>query len=133
MSNFGSFSYFQTSLSLGVEQGLQKLQKFNINDLILLFHCNILIPWKCPRKTPFKTQCPPTPNFLKASCDIAVSSQDFCVKVNEKKSSKKFGPARTTTNIKRIRYPLHLGSRFRSFILFYSLSLNFYVRSVMKN
>ena len=59
LSNFGSFSYFQTSLSLGVEQGLQKLQKFDINDLRLLFHCNILIPRKCPRKTPFKAQCPP--------------------------------------------------------------------------
>ena len=57
MSNFGSFSYFQTSLSLGVEQGLQKLPKFDINDLRLLFHCYILIPRKCPRKIPFKTQC----------------------------------------------------------------------------
>ena len=37
LSNFGSFSYFQTSLSLGVEQGLQKLPKFDINDLRLLF------------------------------------------------------------------------------------------------
>ena len=54
MSNFGSFSYFQTSLSLGVGQVLQKLS----NDLKLLFHCYILIPGKCPRKTPFKTQCP---------------------------------------------------------------------------
>ena len=62
MSNFGSFSYFQTFLSLGVEQRLQKLPKFYINDLRLLFHCNILIPRKCPRKTLFKTQCPP-PDF----------------------------------------------------------------------
>ena len=74
MSNFGSFSYFQTSLSLGVEQGLQKLPKFDINDLKLLFHCYILIPRKCPRETPFKTQCrgvgrlifpSPNPNTLK--------------------------------------------------------------------
>ena len=57
MSNFGSFSYFQIYLSLGVKQGLQKLQKIDINDLRLLFHCNILIPKKCPRKTPFKAQC----------------------------------------------------------------------------
>ena len=56
MSNFGTFSYFETSLSLGVEQGLQKPPKFDINDLRLLFHCNILIPRGCPRKTPFKTQ-----------------------------------------------------------------------------
>ena len=58
MSNFDNFSYFQTFLSLGVKQGLQKLPKFDIYDLKLLFHCNILIPKKCPRKTLFKTQCP---------------------------------------------------------------------------
>ena len=63
MSNFGSFSYFQTSLSLRVGQVLQKLPKFDINDLKLLFHCYILIPRKCPRKTPFKTQCPPLEFF----------------------------------------------------------------------
>ena len=27
-----------------------------INDLRLLFHCNILIPRKCPHKTLFKAQ-----------------------------------------------------------------------------
>ena len=54
LPTFGSFSYFQTSLSLGVEQGLQKLPKFDINDLRLLFHCFILIPRKCPRKIPFQ-------------------------------------------------------------------------------
>ena len=59
LSDFCSFRYFQTSLSLGVEQGLQKPQKFDLNDLILLFHCNILIPRKCPRKTSYKAQCPP--------------------------------------------------------------------------
>ena len=59
LSNFGSFSYFQTSISVGVEQRLQRLPKFDINDLKLSFHCCILIPRKCPHKTPFKTQCPP--------------------------------------------------------------------------
>ena len=57
MSNFGSFSYFQTSLSLRVGKVLQKLPKFDINDPKLLFHCYILIRRKCPRKTPFKAQC----------------------------------------------------------------------------
>ena len=66
LSNFSSFRYFQTSLSLGVEQGLQKLPKFDINDLKFLFHCYVLIPRKCPRKTPFKTQCPPSPNITKS-------------------------------------------------------------------
>ena len=56
MSNFGTFSYFETSLALEVQQGLQKLPKCDINDLRLLFHRYILIPRKCPRKTPFKTQ-----------------------------------------------------------------------------
>ena len=54
-----SFRYFKTSLSLGVEQGLQKLPEFDINDLKFLFHCYILIASKCQRKTPFKIQCPP--------------------------------------------------------------------------
>ena len=57
MSNFSSFSYFHTFLSLGVKQGLQEIPKFDINDLRLLFHCGILIPRKCPRKTHFNTQC----------------------------------------------------------------------------
>ena len=55
MTNFVSFCYFQTSLLLRVEQGLKKLPKCDIDDLKLLFHCYILIPRKCPRKTPFKT------------------------------------------------------------------------------
>ena len=54
-----NLSNFQTFLSLGVEQGLQKLPKFDINYLKLLFYCYILIPRKCPHKTPFKAQCPP--------------------------------------------------------------------------
>ena len=41
---------------LRVKQGLQKLPKFDKNDLILLFPCYILISRKCPRQTPFKTQ-----------------------------------------------------------------------------
>ena len=57
LSNFGSFSYFQTFFSLGVKQGLQKLPKCDINDLRHSFHCNILISRKCPRKTLFKAQC----------------------------------------------------------------------------
>ena len=63
MSNFGSFIYFQTFLSLGVEQGLKKLPEFDIDDPRLLFHCNTLIPRKCPRKTLFKAQCSSAPKF----------------------------------------------------------------------
>ena len=36
--------------------GTSKLPKFDINYLKFLFHCYFLIPRKCPRKTPFKTQ-----------------------------------------------------------------------------
>ncbi len=49
-------------ISLGVKQWLQKVPKFDINDIRILFYCYILIPRKCPRKTPFKTQCPPPQN-----------------------------------------------------------------------
>ena len=52
---------FIEELRVGVQQGLQKLQKFDINDLRHLFHCNMLILRKYPRKTPFKAQCPPRP------------------------------------------------------------------------
>ena len=63
MSNYDGFSYLQTFLSIGIEQGLQKLPKFDINDLRFLFHCNILIPRKCLLK-PY-SKCPPP--FLIAS------------------------------------------------------------------
>ena len=46
-----------------VGQVLQKLPKFDIIDLKLLFHCYILIPRICSRKTPFKTQSPPPPIY----------------------------------------------------------------------
>ena len=39
------------------------MPKFDINDLKFLFQCYILIPRKCLRKTPFKAQCPPPPDF----------------------------------------------------------------------
>ena len=69
MLNLGSFSH--TSLSLGVEQGLQKLSKFDINGLRLLFHCNILILKKCPRKTLFKAQWVGGANYYAVSiCKI---------------------------------------------------------------
>ena len=58
LSNFGSFSQFQTFLSLGVEQGLHKLPEFDLNDLRLSFHYYILIPRKCLRKTPFQHTVP---------------------------------------------------------------------------
>ena len=45
MSNFGSFRYFQTYLSLS-----SRYFK-NYHDIKFLFHCYILIPRKCPCKT----------------------------------------------------------------------------------
>ena len=73
MSNFDSFSYFQTSLSLGVEQGLQKLPKYDINDLRLLFHSYILIPRKCPSKTPSRFSDLPTGLLCKYLACLAAS------------------------------------------------------------
>ena len=71
MTNFGSFCYFQTSLSPGVGQVLQKLPKFDINDLKLLFHS--FISRKCLCKTLFKTQCPPLPHWYPTA-----TAQQFC-------------------------------------------------------
>ena len=65
---FGSFSFSQASIWLRVNKVLQKLQEFDINDLRLLFHCNILIPRKCSRKTPFKAQCPKSYSLIVCNC-----------------------------------------------------------------
>ena len=56
---------------LNLSIGHQKLPKFDINYLKLLFHCNILIPRKCPRKTPFKAQCPPQLTLTQTGLDYA--------------------------------------------------------------
>ena len=44
---------------LRVGKGIKKTLNFDRNELRFLFHCGILIPRKCPRKTHFNTQCPP--------------------------------------------------------------------------
>ena len=54
-----NFSYFQISLWLGVDKGLQKLPKSDKNELRLLFDCFILISRKCPLKIPFQHTVPP--------------------------------------------------------------------------
>ena len=54
LPTFGSFSFFQASLWLGVDKVLQKLTKSYKSELRHLFQCCILIPRKCPRKTPFQ-------------------------------------------------------------------------------
>ena len=58
-TNFGSFSYFQASLWLGVDKVLQKLTKSYKLELRYLFQCCILTPRKCPRKNPFPHTVPP--------------------------------------------------------------------------
>ena len=59
LPTFGSFSFFQASLWLGVDKVLQKLTKSYKSELRHLFQCCILIPRKCPRKTPFQHTVPP--------------------------------------------------------------------------
>ena len=54
LPTFGSFSFFQASLWLGVNKVLQTLTKSYKNELRHLFQCCILIPRKCPHKTPFQ-------------------------------------------------------------------------------
>ena len=53
LSNFGTFNYFQLSILLGVDKGLQELKKSDKNQLRLLLHFCSLIPRKWPHKTPF--------------------------------------------------------------------------------
>ena len=61
LPSFGSFSFFQASLWLSVDKVLQKLTKSYKSELRHLFQCCILIPRKCPRKTPFQHTVPLTP------------------------------------------------------------------------
>ena len=59
LQTFGSFSFFQVSIGLGVDKVLYKLTKSYKSELRHLFQCCILIPRKCLRKPHFNTQCPP--------------------------------------------------------------------------
>ena len=63
LSMFGSFSFFQESIWLRVDKVLRKLTKLYENELRHLFQCCILIPRKCPRKTPFQYTVPPSPSL----------------------------------------------------------------------
>ena len=54
LPTFGSFSFFQASLWLGVDKVLQKLSKSYKSELRNLFQCCILIPRKYPCKIPFQ-------------------------------------------------------------------------------
>ena len=54
LPTFGSFSFFQSSLWLGVDKVLQKLTKSYKLELKYLFQCCISIPRKCPCKTPLQ-------------------------------------------------------------------------------
>ena len=49
-------------ISLGLARVLKKLLKFD-RKVRFQFHCDILIPRKCLRKTLFNSQCPGTPSF----------------------------------------------------------------------
>ena len=56
--SFGSFSFFQASLWLGVDKVLLELTKSLKGELRHAFQCCILIPRKCPNKTPFQQIVP---------------------------------------------------------------------------
>ena len=58
LPTFGSFSFFQAFLWLGVDKVLQKQTKSYKNELRHSFQHCILIPGKCPRKTPFQHTVP---------------------------------------------------------------------------
>ena len=62
LPTFGSFSFFQASLWLGVNKVLQKQTKSYKSVHRHLFQCCILIPKKYSRKNPFKLTVPPPPS-----------------------------------------------------------------------
>ena len=66
LPTFGSFSFFQASLWLGVDKVLPKPTKSYKSELRHIFQCCILIPRKCLRKTPFQHTVP-TPQIFKPS------------------------------------------------------------------
>ena len=86
LPTFVTFSFFQASIWLGVDKVLQKLTKSYKNELRHLFQCCILIPRKCPHKTPFQHTVPlpprlqhpcnvgPTPYFFKSTYSNYASS-----------------------------------------------------------
>ena len=64
---------------LGVSKDIKEIQKFYKNELRLKFHCYILIPRKCLRKTLFQHtvgggQLPPKLSRFRRLCQIANSS-----------------------------------------------------------
>ena len=61
LPTFGSFSFFQASLWLGVNKVHQKQTKSCKSELKHLFQCCILIPRTCPRKTPSQHTVPHPP------------------------------------------------------------------------
>ena len=61
LPSFGIFSFFQASIWLGVDKVLQKWTKSCKIELRHLYQCCILIPRKCPHKTPFQHTVPVDP------------------------------------------------------------------------
>jgi hypothetical protein len=58
LPTFGNFSFCQASFWLGVNKVLQKLTISHKSELRHLFQYCILIPRKCPHKTPFQHTVP---------------------------------------------------------------------------
>ena len=61
LPTFGSFSFFQATIWLGVDKELQKLTKSYKSGHRHLFQCCILIPRKCLCKTTFQHTVPRPP------------------------------------------------------------------------
>ena len=80
LPTFVSFSFFQTSLWLGVDKELQKLTKSYKNELKHLFQYCILISRKCPHKTPFQHTVPhPPPRFSDLPTSlVSLDEMHFC-------------------------------------------------------
>ena len=83
LPTFCRFSFFQASLWLGVDKVLQKLPKSYKSEVRHLFHCYILIPRKCPRKTLFQH-----------TVGHEGDSSDFGISINPKTLSQSGGGGR---------------------------------------
>ena len=82
LPTFGSFSFFQASILLGVDKVLQKLTKSYKSELRHLFQCRILIPMKCPHKTPFQHTVPP--RLVHVLIEWPLSASENLTKDNKK-------------------------------------------------
>ena len=98
LPTFGSFSFFQTSLWLGVDKFLQKLTKSYKSEIRLLYQWCILIPRKCLHKTPFQHTVQWGPNQILADRLKSDSSGYLCLQPEMLPDGRTWKPCVFTSN-----------------------------------